>query len=193
MRFTIFHFNPVEVRFGSLLHCCSNRFLGESIFSFVCRVSCSKCSRASRCYVVLQGFSLNPAFEKHFSLPMDVRSQNWCLCWDLICDRGVRTEGSRKFIPGKRETKPKSLDPEPVQSQFRGYLLLGSARIYPREVKRRSQRSTMIVNRICQSSDVSAYFTGRVSALISTFGEISLESLMEFYQGSSRLWLIDEF
>ncbi|KAF3582789.1 hypothetical protein DY000_02031439 [Brassica cretica] len=143
---------------------------------------------------MLQGFSLNPAFEKHFGFPMDVRSQNWCSCLDLICDRGVRTEGSRKFVPGKRhppilsfvrETKPKSLDPEPVQSQFRGYLL--------REVKNRSQRSTMIVNRICQSSDVSEDFTGRVSALISTFGEISLESLMEFYQGSSRLWLIDEF
>ena len=55
-------------------------------------------------------------------------------------------------------------------------------------MKRRSQRSTMIVNRICQSSDVSADFTGRVSALISIFGEISLESLMEFYQ---RLFCYD--
>ena len=35
----------------------------------------------------------------------------------------------------------------------------------------------MIVNRICQSSDVFTDFTGRVSALISIFGEISLESL----------------
>ncbi|KAF3513288.1 hypothetical protein F2Q69_00006006 [Brassica cretica] len=51
---------------------------------------------------VLQGFSLNPAFEKHFGLSTDVRSQNWCSCLDLICDRGVRTKGSRKFVPGKR-------------------------------------------------------------------------------------------
>ena len=35
----------------------------------------------------------------------------------------------------------------------------------------------MIVNRICQSSGVSTDFTERVSALISIFGEISLESL----------------
>ncbi|KAF3583064.1 hypothetical protein DY000_02031182 [Brassica cretica] len=88
-----------------------------------------------------------------------------------------------------RETKPKSLDPEPVQSLSR----LFPARIYLREVKRRSQRSTMIVNRKCQSSDVSADFTGRVSALISIFGEISLDLLMEFYQGSSRLSLIVDF
>ncbi|WZZ88590.1 hypothetical protein YC2023_117169 [Brassica napus] len=33
---------------------------------------------------------------------MDVRSQNCCSCLDLICDRGVRTKGSRKFVPGKR-------------------------------------------------------------------------------------------
>ena len=46
----------------------------------------------------------------------------------------------------------------------------------------------MIVNQIWQSSDVSADFTGRVSALISIFGEISLESLMEFYQ---RLFCYD--
>ena len=55
-------------------------------------------------------------------------------------------------------------------------------------MKRRNQHSTMIVNRICQSSDVSTDFTGRVSALISIFGEISLESLMEFYQ---RLFCYD--
>ncbi|KAF2558413.1 hypothetical protein F2Q68_00015162 [Brassica cretica] len=148
-----------------------------------------------RCYAVLQGFSLNPAFEKHFGLSTDVRSQNCSSCLDFICDRGVRTKGSCKFFPGKRhppilcfpssywcggrsvvlalhegcaqlysqgrcwdvefwfglygkalaegqwafieidmpskpelscfkmahgETKPKSLDPEPVQSQFRG-------------------------------------------------------------------------
>ncbi|KAF3583571.1 hypothetical protein F2Q69_00029593 [Brassica cretica] len=182
-----------------------------------------------------KGFSLNPAFEKHFRLSTDVRSQNCCSCLDLISDRGVRTKGSRKFLPGKRhpptlcfvscqvigavvaqlfslcmkavlsfiakdvvgmpnsgsgftgrcstprakgrlsrligqvsrsfhvlrwpmgvendlffrETKPKSLDPEPVQSQFRD-------------------------------------FTGRISALISIFGEISLESLMEFYERFSK-------
>ncbi|KAF3608118.1 hypothetical protein DY000_02047177 [Brassica cretica] len=32
----------------------------------------------------------------------DIRSQNCCSCLDLICDRGVRTKGSRKFVPGKR-------------------------------------------------------------------------------------------
>ncbi|KAF3584961.1 hypothetical protein F2Q69_00030290 [Brassica cretica] len=28
--------------------------------------------------------------------------QNCCSCLDLICDRGVRTKRSRKFVPGKR-------------------------------------------------------------------------------------------
>ncbi|KAF3547526.1 hypothetical protein DY000_02008234 [Brassica cretica] len=32
----------------------------------------------------------------------DVRSQNCCSCLDFICDREVRTKGSRKFVPGKR-------------------------------------------------------------------------------------------
>ncbi|WZZ59521.1 hypothetical protein YC2023_059628 [Brassica napus] len=47
-------------------------------------------------------FSLSPAFEKHFGLSTDVCSQNYCSCLDLICDRGVRSKGSRKFVPGKR-------------------------------------------------------------------------------------------
>ncbi|KAL0667467.1 hypothetical protein Bca4012_030171 [Brassica carinata] len=48
------------------------------------------------------GISLSPAFGKHSGLTTDVRSQNCCSCLDLICDRGVRTKGSRKFVPGKR-------------------------------------------------------------------------------------------
>ncbi|KAF3587630.1 hypothetical protein F2Q69_00027397 [Brassica cretica] len=51
---------------------------------------------------MLQGISLSPAFGKHSGLTTDVRSQNCCSCLDLICDRGVRTKGSRKFVPGKR-------------------------------------------------------------------------------------------
>ncbi|KAL0657245.1 hypothetical protein Bca4012_077830 [Brassica carinata] len=55
-----------------------------------------------RCFAMLQGISLSPAFGKHSGLTTDVRSQNCCSCLDLICDRGVRTKGSRKFVPGKR-------------------------------------------------------------------------------------------
>uniref|UniRef100_A0A0D3D4Q2 Uncharacterized protein n=1 Tax=Brassica oleracea var. oleracea TaxID=109376 RepID=A0A0D3D4Q2_BRAOL len=55
-----------------------------------------------RCFAMLQGFSLSPAFEKHFGLTTDVRNQNCCSCLDtnnLICDRGIRTEVSRKICP----------------------------------------------------------------------------------------------
>ncbi|KAF2531158.1 hypothetical protein F2Q70_00029703 [Brassica cretica] len=58
-----------------------------------------------RCFVMLQGFSLSPAFEKHSGLTTDVRSQNCCSCLDannLICDRGIRTEVSRKSVHGKK-------------------------------------------------------------------------------------------
>ena len=48
---------------------------------------------------MLQGISLSPAFGKHSGLTTDVRSQNCCSCLDLIYDRGVRTKGSRKFVP----------------------------------------------------------------------------------------------
>ncbi|KAF3507318.1 hypothetical protein F2Q69_00007322 [Brassica cretica] len=51
---------------------------------------------------MLPGISLSPAFGKHSSFTTDVRCQNCCPCLDLICDRGVRTKGSRKFVPGKR-------------------------------------------------------------------------------------------
>jgi len=54
---------------------------------------------------MLQGFSLNHAFEKHSGLTTDVRSQNCCSCLDannLICDRGITTEVSRKFVHGKK-------------------------------------------------------------------------------------------
>ncbi|KAF3504599.1 hypothetical protein F2Q69_00041832 [Brassica cretica] len=55
-----------------------------------------------RCFAMLQGISVSPAFGKHSGLTTDVRSQNCCTCLDLICDRGVRTKGSSKFVPGKR-------------------------------------------------------------------------------------------
>ncbi|KAF3560891.1 hypothetical protein DY000_02013746 [Brassica cretica] len=51
---------------------------------------------------MLQGISLSPAFGKQTGLTTDVRIQNCCSCLDLICDRGGRTKGSRKFVPGKR-------------------------------------------------------------------------------------------
>ncbi|KAF2576360.1 hypothetical protein F2Q70_00002340 [Brassica cretica] len=51
---------------------------------------------------MLQGISLSPAVEKHSGLTTDVCSQNCCSCLDLICDRGVRNKGSRKFVSGKR-------------------------------------------------------------------------------------------
>nr|VDD51306.1 unnamed protein product [Brassica oleracea] len=54
------------------------------------------------CFAMLQGISLSPRFGKHSGLTTDVRSQNCCSCLDLICDRGIRTKGSRKFVPGKR-------------------------------------------------------------------------------------------
>lgn len=50
---------------------------------------------------MLQGLSLSPAFEKRSCLTTDVRSQNCCSGLDannLICDRGIRTEVSRKFF-----------------------------------------------------------------------------------------------
>uniref|UniRef100_A0A0D3ATJ1 Uncharacterized protein n=1 Tax=Brassica oleracea var. oleracea TaxID=109376 RepID=A0A0D3ATJ1_BRAOL len=53
------------------------------------------------CFEMLQGIILSPAFGKHSGLTTDVRSQNCCSCLDLICDRGVRTKGWRKFVPGK--------------------------------------------------------------------------------------------
>ncbi|KAF3521705.1 hypothetical protein F2Q69_00048215 [Brassica cretica] len=59
-------------------------------------------SSVATCFAMLQGISLSPAFGKHSGLTTDVRSQNCCSCLDLICDRGVRTKGSRKFVPGKR-------------------------------------------------------------------------------------------
>ncbi|KAF3591248.1 hypothetical protein DY000_02023301 [Brassica cretica] len=55
-----------------------------------------------RCFAMLQGISLSPSFGKHSGLTTDVRSQNCCSCLDLICDRGVKTKGSRIFVPGKR-------------------------------------------------------------------------------------------
>ena len=54
---------------------------------------------------MLQGFNLSPAFEKHSGLTTYVLSQNYCSCLDannLICDRGIRTEVSRKFVHGKK-------------------------------------------------------------------------------------------
>uniref|UniRef100_A0A0D3BGC0 Uncharacterized protein n=1 Tax=Brassica oleracea var. oleracea TaxID=109376 RepID=A0A0D3BGC0_BRAOL len=45
-----------------------------------------------RCFAMLQGISLCPAFGKHSGLTTDVRSQNCCSCLDLICDRGVRNK-----------------------------------------------------------------------------------------------------
>ncbi|KAG5415408.1 hypothetical protein IGI04_002975 [Brassica rapa subsp. trilocularis] len=74
-------------------------------YSFVCRVSGLKCSRVCRCFAMLQGFSLSPAFEKHSCLTTNVRSQNCCSCLDansFICDRGIMTEdvsySSRSFV-----------------------------------------------------------------------------------------------
>ena len=52
-------------------------------FSFVCRILCLKCLRASRCFLILQGVSLNPSLEKHFGLSTDVRSQSCCSCLDV--------------------------------------------------------------------------------------------------------------
>ncbi|KAF3505043.1 hypothetical protein F2Q69_00041829 [Brassica cretica] len=58
--------------------------------------------RIVRCFAMLQGISLSHVFGIHSGLTTDVRSQNCCSCLDLICDRGVRTKGSRKFVPRKR-------------------------------------------------------------------------------------------
>ncbi|KAF3540910.1 hypothetical protein F2Q69_00019641 [Brassica cretica] len=52
-----------------------------------------------RCFAMLQGISLSPAFGKHSGLTTDVRSQNCCSCLDLICDRGVRTKGRVNLSP----------------------------------------------------------------------------------------------
>ena len=45
------------------------------------------------------------AFEKHSGLTTDVRSQNFCSCLDankFICNRGIKTDVSRKFVHGKK-------------------------------------------------------------------------------------------
>ncbi|KAF2550324.1 hypothetical protein F2Q68_00035102 [Brassica cretica] len=68
----------------------------------LCRMYESHLYEMAKCFAMLQGISLSPAFGKHSGLTTDVRSQNCCSCLDLICDRGVRTKGSRKFVPGKR-------------------------------------------------------------------------------------------
>ncbi|KAF2595019.1 hypothetical protein F2Q70_00043764 [Brassica cretica] len=87
-----------------------------------------------------EGFSLNPAFEKHFSLSTDVRSQNCCSCLDannLICDLGIRTEGMFRIALGallrifpymSRVIEPKRFDTEPVRSQLWDNCLLGCDR-----------------------------------------------------------------
>ncbi|WZZ50035.1 hypothetical protein YC2023_050142 [Brassica napus] len=131
-----------------------------------------------------------------------VVAQLFWLCMKAVLSfiaNDIVAKGQRAFVEIDRPSKPelacfkmahewrRSLRVS-TQNRCRAVSRLFPARIYPREVKRRSQRSTMIVNRICQSSDVSADFTGRVSALISIFGEISLESLVEFYQ---RLFCYD--
>uniref|UniRef100_A0A0D3AAY6 Uncharacterized protein n=1 Tax=Brassica oleracea var. oleracea TaxID=109376 RepID=A0A0D3AAY6_BRAOL len=51
------------------------------------------------CFAMVQRISLSPAFRIHSCLTTDVRGQICCSCLDLICDRGVRTKGSRKFVP----------------------------------------------------------------------------------------------
>ncbi|KAF2598052.1 hypothetical protein F2Q68_00010325 [Brassica cretica] len=44
--------------------------------------------------------SLSPAFGKHSGLTTDVRNHNCCSCLDLICDRGVRTNGMFRIAIG---------------------------------------------------------------------------------------------
>ncbi|CAG7894446.1 unnamed protein product [Brassica rapa] len=57
-----------------------------------------------RCFAMLQGFSLSPAFEKHSGLTTNVRSQNCCSCLDAnsFIYRGIMTEVSCKFVHGNR-------------------------------------------------------------------------------------------
>ncbi|KAF3588375.1 hypothetical protein F2Q69_00030289 [Brassica cretica] len=58
--------------------------------------------------LVLEGAMTNSTYVSRFSfiqIPYRFKvrdSQNCCSYLDLICDRGVRTKGSRKFVPGKR-------------------------------------------------------------------------------------------
>ena len=54
-------------------------------------------------FAVLQEFSLIPTMEKHFWFVCG--SQNYCCCVNansLIFDQGIRTEGSPKFVHGKK-------------------------------------------------------------------------------------------
>uniref|UniRef100_A0A0D3DLD4 Uncharacterized protein n=1 Tax=Brassica oleracea var. oleracea TaxID=109376 RepID=A0A0D3DLD4_BRAOL len=55
---------------------------GEYVFEkmLVCMTVClpRRCLYRGRCFVILQGFSLSPVFEKHSGLSTDVRSQNCC-------------------------------------------------------------------------------------------------------------------
>uniref|UniRef100_A0A0D3BUQ8 Uncharacterized protein n=1 Tax=Brassica oleracea var. oleracea TaxID=109376 RepID=A0A0D3BUQ8_BRAOL len=55
------------------------------------------------CFAKLQGFSLSLAFEKRSGLSTDFSSQNCCSSLDasnLICDRGIRTEGMFRIALG---------------------------------------------------------------------------------------------
>ncbi|KAF2576447.1 hypothetical protein F2Q70_00005411 [Brassica cretica] len=83
-------------------HYVANKF-GSELSRYVVTVPCA-CLVAT-CFAMLQGFSVSPAFEKHSGLTTGVGSQNYCSCLDannLICDRGIRTEVSRKFVHGKK-------------------------------------------------------------------------------------------
>ncbi|KAF3567240.1 hypothetical protein DY000_02017762 [Brassica cretica] len=101
-------------RFGKARSLCNDRNVhvlghyvatkfGSELSRYVVTVPCA-CLVAT-CFAMLQGFSLSPAFEKHSGLTTGVGSQNYCSCLDannLICDRGIRTEVSRKFVHGKK-------------------------------------------------------------------------------------------
>uniref|UniRef100_A0A0D3CRJ0 Uncharacterized protein n=1 Tax=Brassica oleracea var. oleracea TaxID=109376 RepID=A0A0D3CRJ0_BRAOL len=72
----------------------TSAYVSRIVFNLI--PSCFKVIDMFSAYVTC--FSLNPTFEKHSGLSTDVRSQNCCSCSDannLICDRGIRTEGSR--------------------------------------------------------------------------------------------------
>uniref|UniRef100_A0A0D3D6V7 Uncharacterized protein n=1 Tax=Brassica oleracea var. oleracea TaxID=109376 RepID=A0A0D3D6V7_BRAOL len=99
-----------------------------------------------RCFVMLQGFSLSTAFEKHSGLTTDVRSQNGCSCLDannLICYRGIRTEDL--FTQLAKDVVGRGFDHGTLTFKVMLKLLGVTYGVLPKFISLRSSRRTFFI------------------------------------------------